>query len=131
AVTELGLERALRQRMIAIAAERTLDEMLVHLTRRGRDPHAGIEMILTRATETVVGLRIHFRHQRASTIIAHGRVGEMFEAHDAVHQRAREHILDAELAIEPALRIGPVGVLQPARMRARLNALDALGCERM
>ncbi len=130
AVTELGLERALRQRMIAITAERAIDEMLMRLARRSRDPHPGIEMIVSRATETVVGPRIHLGHERARGV-AHGRVGEMLEAHDAVHQRAGEHILDAEFAVEAALRIGPVGVLQPARMGPRFDSLDALGREPM
>src|SRR5690242_229052 len=50
-VAELGLDRALRQRMVAITAERTIYEMLVRLARRGRDPHACVEVILGRATE--------------------------------------------------------------------------------
>ena len=88
-------------------------------------------MISSRATKTVVGLCIHLGHHGACGLIAHGRVGKMLEADDAVHQRAGEHILDAEFAIEAALRIGPVGVLQPAWMRPRLDALDALRRERM
>src|SRR4029077_16826397 len=48
-VTELGLERALRQRMVAITAERTVDEMLIRLPRRRRGPHPGLEMIICRA----------------------------------------------------------------------------------
>src|SRR6266700_1043158 len=84
-VAELGLERAFRQWMIAITAERTVDEMLVRLARRGRDPHAGIEMIVSRAPQTAVRLRIHLGGQRARRVVAHGRVGEMLEADDAVH----------------------------------------------
>src|SRR4051794_24526866 len=64
AVTELGLERALWQRMVTIAAERTIDEMLVRLTRRSRDPQTGIEMIVSRAPQAVIGLRIHFGRER-------------------------------------------------------------------
>src|SRR5262245_22020263 len=55
----------------------------------------------------------------------------MLKAHDAMHQRARQHVLDAELAVETALWIGAVGVRKPAGMRPGFDLRDAVGRERM
>src|SRR5262245_12558811 len=130
-VTELGFERARRQRMITVAAESRLDEVLECFAGCRCDPHPRIEMIASRAPEIGVRLRIHFGSEGARGVLAHRLVGEVLEAHDAVHQRAPKHVLDAKLAVETAPRIGPVGVRKPARMRPRFNLRDAVGRKRM
>ena len=53
--------------------------------------------------------------------IADGICLEVFDADRAVGQRPGQAVLQAELRLEPALRIGSVGVLESSRVRS-------LGC---
>ena len=56
------------------------------------------------------------RQQRPHVSVLVGIALEMLEPDPAVHQRAGEAVLHAELGIECALRVGPVGVGEAARV---------------
>src|SRR5947209_17090936 len=62
---------------------------------------------------------------RSSGGIAHCFVGKILQPHQAVHQRTREHVLDAELAVESARGIGTIGVCQPARIDRKSTRLNS------
>jgi hypothetical protein len=70
-VAELGFERARRQRMVLVAAKGRLDDVLERLASGGRDPHSRIEVIVSRAPETGIRLRIHFGGERPRGAVAH------------------------------------------------------------
>ena len=67
---------------------------------------------------------MHLCHHSARGRIAYCGIGKILQPQETVHQRARQHILDAELAVEAALGIGPIGMREPPRMRPRLDFDD-------
>src|SRR5262249_54946756 len=51
---------------------------------------------------------------------------EVLDANRVVGERARQAVLQAELRLEPALRVGPVGVLEAPRVRPTFDARNRL-----
>ena len=69
---------------------------------------------------------MHAREQAADRRVAVAVALEMPDHHLAVGKRARQAVLHAELGIEGALRVGPVGMFEPALVGPRIDALDLL-----
>src|SRR5262249_774698 len=51
---------------------------------------------------------------------------EVLDANRVVGERARQAVLQAELRLEPTLRVGPVGVLEAPRVRPTFDARNRL-----
>src|SRR5262249_59037457 len=51
---------------------------------------------------------------------------EVLDANRVVGERARQAVLQAELRLEPALRVGPVGVLEAPRVRPTFDVRNRL-----
>ena len=116
AIGEFVGERLLRQRVVRTAAERGADAVRNHRPVVEGDPHLGAER-LGGVVVLGVGRGVDALHQRAGRRVMEGRALEILE-HDAAGQGgARQAILHAELGVEAALRVGPVGVREAARMR--------------
>jgi hypothetical protein len=62
------------------------------------------------------------RQQRADRGITAVVALEMLQRHAVVQQCPRQTVLHAELGIELALRVWPIGMCQAPRMRPRVDA---------
>src|SRR5207247_54445 len=86
------------------------------------DPHLGAEMLAAGRPHLRVRRGVYAPHQRARLRLAECLALEILEQYAAGQERARQAVLHAELGVEPALRIGPVGVGEPARMGPGIDA---------
>jgi hypothetical protein len=66
------------------------------------------------------------RQDRLHRRIAEGITLEVLDADRTVGERARYAVLQAELRLQPALRVGPVGVLEAPRVRPTFDARNRI-----
>src|SRR5262249_33951982 len=126
AVLELFTQPLHRQRVGAGASQGLVDLAGKDLATDGRHLYLGAEVIGGRKLRGGVCGGMDARQDHPYRRIAEGITLEVLDADRTVSERARQAVLHAELRLEPALRVGTVGVLEAPRVRPTFDARNRL-----